>query len=255
DQSGKKWDEQDETGLRFEKAVKNVEFFRDIKPILDRSCVACHTQKADKPAGNLVLDDDQPAQAAEGIAGLVAGPSGKVPGTYLRLAMDHTGKFGHPSPVGNWSHPQASRYVRMFQARRSLLVWKIFGKRLDGFSNDDFAVETVPGDPNSLVYKGQALPNKPENRRLINLAYTGSVMPPPAAVEGTYEGPDGKKIRVAPLTDEDRRTLVRWIDLGCPIDLDFDPGKPEARGRGWLQDDNRPTLTLTYPRAGVNTEL
>jgi hypothetical protein len=48
---------------------------------------------------------------------------------------------------------------------------------------------------------------------------------------------------------------VRWIDLGCPIDLDFDPAAPQARGRGWLADDNRPTLTLTYPRAGSNTEL
>jgi hypothetical protein len=255
DQSGKKWDEQDKTGLRFEKAVKNVEFFRDIKPILDRSCVACHTQKADKPAGNLVLDDDQPTQAADGIGGLVAGPPGKVPGTYLRLAMDHAGKFGHPSPVGNWSHPQASRYVRMFQARRSLLVWKIFGKRVDGFSNDDFAIESVPGDPNSLVYKGKRFPNKPETRRLVNLAYSGSTMPPPQAVAGNYEGPDGKKIKVPPLSDEDRRTLVRWIDLGCPIDLDFDPLKPQERGNGWLQDDSRPTLTLTYPRAGANPKL
>ena len=80
-------------------------------------------------------------------------------------------------------------------------------------------------------------------------------MPPPAAVAGTYDGPEGKKIKVAPLTDEDRRTIVRWIDLGCPIDLDFDPAMPQARGHGWLQDDNRPTLTLTYPRAGVNTEV
>src|SRR5581483_7245764 len=54
DESKVKWDAKDETGLRFEKGVKNVEYFRDIKPILDRSCVACHTQKADKPAGNLV---------------------------------------------------------------------------------------------------------------------------------------------------------------------------------------------------------
>jgi hypothetical protein len=40
-------------------AVVNVEYFRDVKPILDRSCVACHTQKWEKPAGKLVLDDDR----------------------------------------------------------------------------------------------------------------------------------------------------------------------------------------------------
>ena len=72
-------------------------------------------------------------------------------------------------------------------------------------------------------------------------------MPPPEAVAGTYDGPDGQKIKVAPLTDEDRRTLVRWIDLGCPIDLDYDPAKPQKRGYGWMLDDQRPTLTLTYP--------
>ena len=80
-------------------------------------------------------------------------------------------------------------------------------------------------------------------------------MPPPEAVAGTYDGPDGKKIKVEPLSDEDRRTLVRWIDLGCPIDLDYDSTRPEARGYGWMVDDQRPTLTLTYPRAGVNGPL
>ena len=80
-------------------------------------------------------------------------------------------------------------------------------------------------------------------------------MPPPEAVAGTYLGPDGNKIKVAALTDEDRRTLVRWIDLGCPIDLDHDAKKPEDRGYGWTLDDNRPTVTLTHPRAGANPEL
>ena len=44
-------------------------------------------------------------------------------------------------------------------------------------------------------------------------------MPPPNAVAGKYVGPRGEKIQVAPLSDEDRRTLVRWIDLGCPINF------------------------------------
>jgi hypothetical protein len=80
-------------------------------------------------------------------------------------------------------------------------------------------------------------------------------MPPPEAVAGTYLGPDGQKIKVAPLSDEDRRTMYRWIDLGCPNDLDYDPARPQERGFGWMQDDNRPTLTLTYPRPGVNPPL
>ncbi len=255
DQSGKKWDAQGETGLRFTNGPLNVEYFRDVRPILRRSCTACHTGIGDKPAGNLVLDDDTLMPGPGSIGGLVAGPPGKVPGTYFRLALDHAGRFGHKSPVGNWAHPQASRYVRLFQSRRSLLAWKIFGKRLDGWSNEDFATETTPGDPHSLRYQGKSFANRPQDRRLVNLAYSGSIMPPPAAVAGSYKGPGGKAIKVAPLTAEDRLTLVRWIDLGCPIDLAYDPAKPQERGSGWRQDDQRPTLTLTSPRPGRNREL
>ncbi len=256
DESGKKWDGEDSSGVRWARGVLNVEYYRDVRPIFQRSCAACHTEKAGKPAGNLVLDDDRPMKAPDSIAGVANGPYGKVPGTFLRLALDPRAQFGHKPPLRGWSHPQASRYVRYFQSRRSLLIWKVFGRRLDGWSNDDFAIETVPGDPNTLVYKGKPLANTPENERLFNLAYTGSVMPPPEAVAGSYEGPDGKKIKVAPLTDEDRLTLVRWIDLGCPIDLSFDPARPQEAGvNGWTLHDNRPTLTLTYPKAGDNPTL
>src|SRR5262249_425246 len=146
----------------------------------------------------------------------------------------------------HWPAPQASRYIRYFQSRRSLLAWKIFGRRLDGFREEDFAYETVAGDASTLTYQGKPLERAPGKQFLINLTYGGSQMARPAAVEGTYEGPSGEKIKVAPLTDEDRRTIVRWIDLGCPIDFDFDAERPESRGRGWLADDNRPTLTVTY---------
>src|SRR5262249_49447544 len=131
DESGKKWDTKDDAGLRYNAGVKNVEYFRDVKPILERSCVACHTGKTDKPAGNLVLDDDKPMEV---------GYVGKVPGTYFRLAMDTEAKFGHKPVIdnGTWRNQNASRYVRMFQARRSLLVWKVYGRRTDGWTNDDF---------------------------------------------------------------------------------------------------------------------
>ncbi len=48
---------------------------------------------------------------------------------------------------------------------------------------------------------------------------------------------------------------MRWIDLGCPIDLDYDPANPQKRGHGWMLDENRPTLTLTFPAPGANAEL
>jgi hypothetical protein len=241
DESMKKWDAGDESGLRFVKeAVVNVEYFRDVQPILKRSCVACHTAKDGKqPAGNLDLDAD-----GETVNWT---HEGKFPGTYYRLALDEGAKFGHKPPAGwdSWGSPNASRYVRKFQARRSLLVWKVFGERLDGFSNDDHPSEAKPGERDTLVQKGQKV-DLQRNRSRYDLDFVGSVMPPPEAV---------KEGKVKPLSDEDRRTLLRWIDLGCPIDLDFDPKAPERRGYGWMCDDNRPTLALTCPRAGANEEL
>jgi len=141
------------------------------------------------------------------------------------------------------------------QARRSLLIWKIYGKRLDGFDNDDFVYEAIPGDPTSLRFHGQPVPDTPANRDRGEIAYTGGPMPPPEAVAGTYVGPDGKTVKVAPLSDEDRRTLVRWVDLGCPIDLDFDTKIARETGYGWTLDDGRPTLTLSTPRPGANADL
>jgi hypothetical protein len=246
DQSGKKWDQEEQTGLRFEPRVKDVEYYRDVKPILDRSCVACHTQKMAHPAADLVLDDDKTVNLPN---------ADDVPGTYYRLTMDYGGRFGRKPLIGSWRQTNASRYVRMFQSRRSLLVWKVFGRRTDGWTNDDFPTETEPGDPKTLQLRGQPVPNTPANRNRADLDFTGSIMPPPEAVAGTYAGPDGTKIKVAPLSEEDRRTLVRWIDLGCPIDLDYDPAHPEARGYGWMLDDQRPTLTVTVPRAGNNPPL
>lgn len=246
DQSGKKWDVKDQTGLRFDKHVKNVEYYRDVKPILDRSCRACHNSSDKSAPGNLALDDDK----------IVSLPNADdVPGTYYRLAMDYAGRFGHKPIIGAWRQTNASRYVRMFQSRRSLLIWKVFGQRLDGWSNDDFPTETMPGNPKTLQLKGQPVPDTPANRNRADLDFTGNIMPPPDAVAGTYVTPNGKTIKVPPLSDEDRLTLVRWIDLGCPIDLDHDPAKPEATGFGWMLDDQRPTLTLTTPRTGDNPPL
>ena len=80
-------------------------------------------------------------------------------------------------------------------------------------------------------------------------------MPPPDAVAGKYVGQGGTTIKVEPLTNADRLTIVRWIDLGCPIDMHFDPENPERQTYGWMCDDNRPTVTLTYPKAGANESL
>ncbi len=134
DQSGKKWDAQDETGLRYAQGPLNVEYYRDIRPILDRSCVACHNQKDGKPAANLALDDDTRIRRN--------GYPGPLSATYYRLAAQaeqYTNKilpFGGSQPQRGNGFNNMSRYASPYivksQSRRSLLIWKLFGRRLDG---------------------------------------------------------------------------------------------------------------------------
>ena len=222
DRSGKKWDTADRTGVTFAKGVRDVEFYRGIKPILERSCVACHSVKHAKPAGRLVLDDEQPI-AKRGLvpwAENVQVPQG-LPRTYARLVQ----------------------YAWAFQARRSPLIWMVYGKRLDGFRNED-----IPSPPLDYEDEKNVLDwCHHGKRRQYDVDYNGRVMPPEDAVAGRARDPDGQLIKVTPLSDEDKLTLVRWIDIGCPVDRDAKIG--------WLLDEGRPTLTLTYPEAGTNTKL
>ena len=234
DESGQQWDTKKTTGLReVARPIVNVEYFRDIQPILKNHCIVCHTSKWKEPAGNLILDDDENLVQVD--------RHGKLPGTYVRLALDEKAKFGH-KPVGysSWGYPNASRYIRKLQSRRSLLTWKILGERLDGFSNSDHPSEPVPG-AGHFEHEGKRVETDWARSR-YDIDYTGKQMPPPAAIKGTFKGPDGKAIKVAPLSDEAKRTIVRWIDLGCPIDLDSQ--------YGWFLDDDRPVLSFASPAPG-----
>jgi Hydrazine synthase alpha subunit middle domain len=248
DPSGQRWDTDDSTGLRFaerdrQPRFSDVEYLRDVRPILQKSCVACHSRKKGTVAADLDLDADDERVRIEHV--------GEFPGTYYRLALDEKARGGF-KPVGwdSWGYPNGSRYVRQLQARRSLLIWKVFGQRLDGFSNDDFASEKEPGS-GQLFHKGQPV-HAERYKANQDLDYIGQPMPPPEAVAGRAVGPDGRPVKVEPLTDEDRLTLVRWIDLGCPIDLD---GRRGRANLGWHLDDTRPTLTLTEPRADATDPI
>ena len=94
-------------------AAVNVEFYQDIRPLLDRSCVSCH-QGTSAPAA-LRFD----------VRGLTDGPpySGiRVPGDYARLCFDKAARWGYAPVIGRgggWRQTNASRYVRPFQSRRS----------------------------------------------------------------------------------------------------------------------------------------
>ncbi|NOT54635.1 MAG: hypothetical protein HOP18_08540 [Deltaproteobacteria bacterium] len=201
--------------------VVNVEFYKDIRPLLQRSCVPCHTKNNPTPPGKLVLDD----RAIDSVEGL--------PGDYVRLAKDDGARFGYPSLVtyagqSLWRQTNASRYIRMFQSRRSLLTWKIFGRRLDGWTNANHPTETVPGNVATLPAGADA--------NLADIDFTGTIMPPPNS-------------GVPPLTVDEKMTFARWIDLGCPINF----GQESGNGAwGWFMDEIRPTLTVSSPGPGLN---
>lgn len=194
----------------------DVEYYRDIKPILQRSCVQCHSMKGRQEA-RLALDDSAIVDGYEN--------------TYNRLAADRNARFGIPPVIRGrvWRQTNASRYIRTFQSRRSLLIWKLFGRRLDGWTNETFPTESVAGDATTLP-RG-ANPNE------ADLDFTGTACPPPGS-------------GVPPLSATERMAFARWVDLGAPISSP----SPAFKGRGWFQDDLRPTLTVSQPRAGRTTE-
>lgn len=206
--------------------VVNVEFYRDIRPLLQRSCVQCHTQNQANPPGNLVLDDTQ-------LYATATNSGQQVPGDYKRLCQDAEARWGYPPlvKVGNdpiWRQTNASRYVRLFQSRRSLLIWKLFGRRLDGWTNADHPTETTPGDASTLPAGA--------NVTLADLDFTGTIMPPPDS-------------NAPPLTIDEQMTFARWVDLGCPINTGETTGNAHY---GWFLDDVRPTLAVSSPQPGLN---
>lgn len=164
----------------------DIEFNRDVKPILDAKCVSCHDASNNTTGTDLVFND--PTDTA-----------------YWRLAKDSGGKYGGSIPNGKttYNEPQESKYIRAFQARQSLLIWKLFGQRLDGRAN---------------------------GTRTDDLDYTGQAMPPPGSPQ---------------LTDEEKRLIARWVDLGAPLDL----SRPENR---YTDDDLLPVLAVAEPTRGMN---
>jgi len=188
-----------------------VEYLRDIRPIFQAKCVSCHTSKNGKlPAAGLDLDADNR---------LIDG----TPATYAWLAKARSAANPTPrsvTPEGDWYWPQITRYIRAGQSRQSLLIWKIFGRRLDGRSNSDRPTERIGGDP-STIPTGADWSD-------CDLDYTGEAMPPPDSG--------------ITLTWEERMKIARWVDIGAPIELKGVSGRGDFAG--FLEDDLRPTLAL-----------
>lgn len=161
----------DSTGMSFsaEKLVE-VEFNDDIQPIITNRCVACHTDG--QTNGGLVLDG-----------------TGENDAYGVLAAKDGAYKF-----------PQRNKYVRIPQARESLLIWNIYNQRLDGRLNAD------RGD---------------------DLDFTSH-----PAITG--------------LTDTEKRTFARWVDMGVPIDF------PVTSGFGYTEDSTLPVIQILDPKRGTS---
>jgi hypothetical protein len=167
------------------KPAHDVEFVRDIRPILQRSCVGCHKGDPATAPGQLSLSD----RAA--VAGVYPdAPEIVTPGDYARLARDRAATSGIKPPQGvyqNWVGANTSRYVRVFQSRRSLLAWKLAGERTDGWTNEQW-----PSTP----------PFATDLRHLWDLDFDR-----------------GSVDHSALLSDAEKRLVYAWIDLAMPVDL------------------------------------
>ncbi len=160
----------------------SVEFRRDIYPVLESKCSACHSSEGNlPPANNAILalfDNTLSGYEREARA-------------YSALAKDSTQQYAHgvsiPANPAKYIFPQMSRYIRALQSRESFLAWKIYQQRLDGRSNDDRPGANGSARDEDLDYT----PGQNENC--------------PAASQ---------------LTRSEKLLITRWIDLGAPIDLD-----------------------------------
>lgn len=169
-----------QSGVSFDStdgASYGVEFNRDINiPILQTKCVSCHT--AGGSGSMMILDGTGFENDAWAVISARTNPD--------------TGK--------NWVIPQRSKYIRIPQARQSLLVWVAWGERLDGRSNGDRADDIDYPDAHPALS----------------------------------------------LTDSEKRTIARWVDLGGPIDF------PATGGFGYTDDYQLPTVNIHSPVASSN---
>ncbi len=129
--------------------------------------------------------------------------TGVAPAGGLDLSGSAPPVAGYPGPywrlarnIQTFLEPQVTRYLRAFQSRQSLLLWAVWNERLDG---------------------------RLDSSRADDLDFVATF------------GANGHPALQA-LTNGERMTLSRWVDLGAPIHL--------GASWGYHEDDLRPTLVV-----------
>jgi hypothetical protein len=146
--------------------LQKVEFLRDIKPLLDTKCITCHNVAQN--AGGVRFDD-------------TTLHLNTLMGVYNTLANDPKAVLSaRKPPIGSdttWTFPNGSGFVKYGQSRRSLLTWKMYNSRLDGFLNSTF----ISGKNNDIDF-------------ITNVSCAIATV----------------------LTAEEKRAISLWIDTGAP---------------------------------------
>lgn len=179
----------------------DVEFTRDVWPILETRCASCHA--SDTAAAGLRLD----------LAGTDVGSS------WWRLAADASQSYVPPAqqvPVaGTLRKPQLSRYVRFGSARGSLLYWKAANARTDGRTDASFGARDGAAADVDFGLDHPTETTAAELRTLARWIDTGAAAGAAALLDAA------PPVLVARIAASDPTTLlVGTVDLGEGIEPD-----------------------------------
>lgn len=194
------------------------EFNRDIKPILQAKCVQCHTTQNGKTPpglqpGGLDLSDFSTARNGHPVAYnrlMYGNADGALPAGYFTRWVD--------------DYLDIARYG----SRSSYLMWKLFGARMDGYTNADLPTPRVLTD-RSTFPAGLST----DWWRMHDRDYSGAMCPPAGS-------------GIPALSDEEKLKFARWIDLGLAI-------SSESAGKlGYTRDETKPVIALYSPKKEKN---
>ena len=234
-----------------------IEFTRDIKPIFDQHCIACHGGSS--PAAGLALD-------------ITGGVNNAPDTTWWCLVADRkqscvaADKQMDTGAGLVFRRPQLTRYIRAFNSRGSLLYWKAANQRTDNRTDSQYAddIDFGAAHPTSITADELGLLS-----RWIDIGAPG----------GTKELLDTQKPTLHLATADSNGSLsqlrVGTIDLGSGIDpsslwvcvrgsdgsCNNLAGAAEKHGvtivnlGGSLSDPNTEIYARVYDMAGNKTEV